>query len=30
MKVVTPWLAVDDSSEENGCMRVVPGSHTQQ
>jgi phytanoyl-CoA hydroxylase len=22
------WLALDDCDEENGCMRVVPGSHT--
>ncbi|MGI8868065.1 MAG: phytanoyl-CoA dioxygenase family protein [Mycobacteriales bacterium] len=28
MEVVTCWLAVDESSTENGCMRVVPGSHT--
>src|SRR5580700_6025308 len=27
MKVVTLWLAVDDSLAENGCMRVVPGTH---
>jgi ectoine hydroxylase-related dioxygenase (phytanoyl-CoA dioxygenase family) len=24
---VTVWLALDRSSRENGCMRVVPGSH---
>jgi len=24
MRVVTLWLAVDDSTPENGCMRVVP------
>ncbi|HEY0827130.1 MAG TPA: phytanoyl-CoA dioxygenase family protein [Bacilli bacterium] len=28
MKVVTLWLAVDDSLPENGCMRVIPGTHT--
>jgi Protein involved in biosynthesis of mitomycin antibiotics/polyketide fumonisin len=22
------WLALDDCDEENGCMRVVPGSHS--
>ena len=22
------WLALDPCDEENGCMRVVPGSHT--
>ncbi|MCA9433030.1 MAG: phytanoyl-CoA dioxygenase family protein [Candidatus Omnitrophica bacterium] len=27
MEVVTLWLAVDDSTPENGCMRVVPGTH---
>jgi non-haem Fe2+, alpha-ketoglutarate-dependent halogenase len=24
---VTAWLAVTDSNEENGCMRMWPGSH---
>ena len=24
---VTVWLAVTDSSENNGCMRMLPGSH---
>jgi phytanoyl-CoA hydroxylase len=28
MKVVTLWLAVDDSFKENGCLRVVPGTQT--
>lgn len=27
MEVITAWLAVDDSDTENGCMRVIPGSH---
>jgi phytanoyl-CoA hydroxylase len=27
MAVVTLWLAVDRSAPENGCVRVVPGSH---
>ena len=27
MNVMTLWLAVDDATVENGCMRVVPGSH---
>ena len=27
-KVVTVWLGVDDSQPENGCMRVIPGSHS--
>lgn len=25
---LTAWYAVDDSDRENGCMRVIPGSHT--
>ncbi len=29
MEVVTLWLAVDDSTVDNGCLRVVPGSHKQ-
>jgi phytanoyl-CoA hydroxylase len=28
MEVVTLWLAIDDSTPENGCMRVIPGTHT--
>jgi ectoine hydroxylase-related dioxygenase (phytanoyl-CoA dioxygenase family) len=24
---VTLWIAIDDSDVENGCMRVVPGTH---
>lgn len=24
---VTAWYAVDDSDRENGCMRVIPGTH---
>ena len=27
MSVVSLWLAVDDSNETNGCMKVIPGSH---
>ena len=27
MKVMTLWLAVDPSRSENGCMRVISGSH---
>ena len=23
----TVWIAVDDSTTENGCLRVIPGSH---
>jgi chlorinating enzyme len=29
MEVITLWLAVDESKIENGCMRVLPGSHRQ-
>jgi chlorinating enzyme len=27
MQVVTLWLAVDASTRDNGCMRVIAGSH---
>ena len=27
MHVITMWLAVDESIVENGCMRVIAGSH---
>src|SRR5438093_132609 len=30
MEVVTLWLAVDDSLPENGCMRVIPGTHRME
>ena len=26
--IVTVWLALGPSNRENGCMRVIPGSHT--
>ena len=26
-RTVTVWLAIDDASEENGAMQVIPGSH---
>jgi ectoine hydroxylase-related dioxygenase (phytanoyl-CoA dioxygenase family) len=26
-KMVTIWLAIDRSGRENGCMRVIPGTH---
>ncbi|WP_031465120.1 phytanoyl-CoA dioxygenase family protein [Sciscionella sediminilitoris] len=29
MRVVTLWLAADHSTPENGCVRVIPGSHKQ-
>ncbi|MEC7212104.1 MAG: phytanoyl-CoA dioxygenase family protein, partial [Pseudomonadota bacterium] len=25
---VTAWLAISDVTEENGCMRMVPGTHS--
>ena len=25
---VTGWLAISDVTEENGCMQMIPGSHT--
>ncbi len=28
-KIVTAWLGLTESRRENGCMRVVPGSHAQ-
>jgi phytanoyl-CoA hydroxylase len=27
MEVVTLWLAVDAATPDNGCMRVIPGTH---
>jgi hypothetical protein len=27
MAHLTCWIALDDSNEENGCLRYVPGSH---
>jgi ectoine hydroxylase-related dioxygenase (phytanoyl-CoA dioxygenase family) len=29
MNVLTMWLAVDHSDRENGCLRVIRGSHKQ-
>jgi phytanoyl-CoA hydroxylase len=29
LRTATAWLAIDDSSIENGCMRFVPGSHRE-
>ncbi len=26
-KIVTVWLALDNSTKENGCMGVIPGTH---
>lgn len=30
MNVVTLWLAVDESTVENGCLRVIPRSHRRK
>ena len=30
IEVATVWLAIDPSTTENGCMRVIPGSHRQR
>ncbi|MFJ6459721.1 phytanoyl-CoA dioxygenase family protein [Streptomyces sp. NPDC091387] len=27
MNALTVWLAVDESTAENGCLRMIPGSH---
>jgi hypothetical protein len=27
LATVTVWIAIDDSTTENGCMRYIPGSH---
>jgi hypothetical protein len=29
MEVVTVWLAIDPSTDENGCMRVIPRTHSE-
>ena len=29
MNALSLWLALDDCDTENGCMRVIPGTHTQ-
>lgn len=26
-RIITVWLAIDRSNRENGCMRVIPGTH---
>jgi non-heme Fe2+,alpha-ketoglutarate-dependent halogenase len=28
--IVTAWIALSPSTPESGCMRVVPGTHTQE
>jgi Phytanoyl-CoA dioxygenase (PhyH) len=29
-KIVTAWIALTESTVDNGCLRVIPGSHTTQ
>jgi non-haem Fe2+, alpha-ketoglutarate-dependent halogenase len=29
-RLVTAWVALTDSTAENGCMRVVPGTHRER
>jgi len=26
-QMITAWYAIDDTAEDNGCLRLVPGSH---
>ncbi|HEX5323918.1 MAG TPA: phytanoyl-CoA dioxygenase family protein [Capsulimonadaceae bacterium] len=28
VNIVTVWLAIDEANPENGCMKVIPGTHT--
>lgn len=30
MEVVTLWVAITNSDPENGCLRVIPGTHTEE
>jgi len=30
LETVTVWIALDDSTPENGCMRYIPGSHRER
>lgn len=30
LETITVWIALDDSSRENGCMRYIPGSHKER
>lgn len=30
LATVTAWVAMDDVAADNGCMRVIPGSHRDQ
>jgi phytanoyl-CoA hydroxylase len=30
MEVITLWLAITDSDPDNGCLRVIPSTHTRE
>lgn len=30
MDALTVWLAIDDTDPENGCLRMIPGSHRRE
>jgi phytanoyl-CoA hydroxylase len=30
MAALTVWVAVDESTRENGCLRIIPGSHEER
>ena len=30
LETVTVWIALDDSTKENGCMQFIPGSHKER
>jgi len=30
LETVTVWIAIDASTTENGCLRVIPGSHSEK
>ncbi len=30
LETVTVWVALDDATPENGCMKFIPGSHAQR
>ena len=30
MATCTVWIAIDDATVENGCLRIIPGSHKEK
>ena len=30
LATLTVWIAIDESTEENGCLKVIPGSHRER